>query len=83
MSEGSLKGKGYSLISCNQALQSSKIAKVYGGNIFGHGHSNPFQQIVIDPFGKQYKRPIKGLSPNSGMGAQFTAGSVMNLFRRS
>lgn len=82
MSNGSLKGKGYSLISCNQALQSSKIAKVYSGDIFGKGHTNPFQEVVIDPFGRQYKRPIKGLSPNSGMGSQFTAGAMMNLFRR-
>ena len=81
MSEGSLKSKGYSLISCNQALNSSKVAKIYNGNIFGNGHTNPFQKIVIDPFGKQYKRPIKNMSPTSGTGSQFTAGAVMNLFR--
>ena len=78
-SDRSLKGKGYSLISCNQAVEASKVSKIYGGGI--KDISRLFSTPVFNPYtGTMYNRTIKSISPTSGMMSQLSTGGFMNIF---
>lgn len=77
--EHSLKGKGYSMISCNAAVEASRISKIYSGGL--HGVSALFSNKVLNPYtGSLYNRPINALNPAHGAMQQIGAGGVMNIF---